>query len=137
MSWFGGRSEVLGPSESARVLRIHVGTLRRWDREGRLHPSARSGGGHRRPHGPTWCTFLLIAQFGCPYLEISCDVLDIRIVVASDRAPEDAQVEFGQGSVVDRDEFLGEVVRDARRAQGARGGEGHSGGNGGAKAVGG
>lgn len=41
-------SEVLRPSEVARVLRIHVGTLRRWDKEGRLRPIARSGGGHRR-----------------------------------------------------------------------------------------
>ena len=27
---------------------MHVGTLRRWDKEGRLRPVARSEGGHRR-----------------------------------------------------------------------------------------
>ena len=31
MSTFDGRPEVLRPSEAARVLRIHVGTPRRWD----------------------------------------------------------------------------------------------------------
>ena len=40
--------EVLRPKEAARVLRIHVGTLRRWDKEGRLRPIARSKGGQRR-----------------------------------------------------------------------------------------
>ncbi len=48
MSGFGGLPEVLRPAEVARVLRIHVGTLRRWDREGGLRPLARSEGGHRR-----------------------------------------------------------------------------------------
>ena len=48
MSAFDGLPEVLRPSEVARVLRIHVGTLRRWDKEGKLHPLARSEGGHRR-----------------------------------------------------------------------------------------
>jgi len=48
MSRFDGLPEVLRPAEAAQVLRIHVGTLRRWDKEGKLRPLARSEGGHRR-----------------------------------------------------------------------------------------
>ena len=40
--------EVLRPAEAAQALRIHVGTLRRWDKEGKLRPLTRSEGGHRR-----------------------------------------------------------------------------------------
>jgi len=48
MNRLDGWSEVLRPAEAARALRIHVGTLRRWDKEGKLRPLARSEGGHRR-----------------------------------------------------------------------------------------
>ena len=48
MSWVDGLPEILRPKEAARALRIHVGTLRRWDKEGRLRPLARSKGGQRR-----------------------------------------------------------------------------------------
>ena len=43
-----GLPDVLRPAEVARVLRVHVGTLRRWDKEGRLCPFTRSVGGQRR-----------------------------------------------------------------------------------------
>ena len=43
-----GIPEVLRPKEAAHLLRIHVGTLRRWDKEGKLRPIGRSQGGHRR-----------------------------------------------------------------------------------------
>ena len=48
MSRFGGLPKVFGPSGVAWVRRIDVGTLRRWDKEDRLGPIARSGGRHRR-----------------------------------------------------------------------------------------
>ena len=48
MSRHDGLPDVLRPAEVARVLRVHVGTLRRWDKEGKLGPCTRSVGGQRR-----------------------------------------------------------------------------------------
>ena len=48
MSSYDGIPDVLRPAEVARVLRVHVGTLRRWDKEGKLCPFTRSAGGQRR-----------------------------------------------------------------------------------------
>lgn len=43
-----GLLELLRSAEAARALGIPVVTLRRWEREGKLRPLARSEGGHRR-----------------------------------------------------------------------------------------
>jgi predicted site-specific integrase-resolvase len=48
MSRYEGLPDVLRPAEVSRMLRIHVGTLRRRDKEDKLRPLARSEGGHRR-----------------------------------------------------------------------------------------
>ena len=44
----------LRPSDVARALRVHVGTLRRWDQEGRLRPFTRFPGGQRRYAWADW-----------------------------------------------------------------------------------
>jgi predicted site-specific integrase-resolvase len=44
----GDVAMLLSIGEMANKLGVCVGTLRRWDREGRFHPYRRTVGGHRR-----------------------------------------------------------------------------------------
>lgn len=45
-----GPDEYLTTSELAGALRVHVETVRRWVRAGRIEPTVRTPGGHPRWH---------------------------------------------------------------------------------------
>ncbi len=62
-------STLMSIGEMARKLGVAVGTLRRWDREGKLRPLLRTSGGHRRygtaPKVPACGPTVLYARVSC------------------------------------------------------------------------
>jgi predicted site-specific integrase-resolvase len=62
-------SILMSIGEMARKLGVAVGTLRRWDREGKLRPILRTCGGHRRygtaPEAPVSGPTVLYARVSC------------------------------------------------------------------------
>ena len=50
--------EALRPAEVAKMLRVSLATLRRWDPDGSLRAVARSSGGHRRCRGDDVLTIM-------------------------------------------------------------------------------